>query len=111
MNRNYQFNVSLSRFAYLTGRSLSAFKRDFKAIFNDMPNRWLVSRRLDEAYFLLSQRAKRPSDIYLDLSFETLSHFSYAFKHRFGLTPTDLTAEGKSISQQQNLRVIADEPG
>ncbi len=33
MNRNYQFNVSLERFAYLTGRSLSAFKRDFKQVF------------------------------------------------------------------------------
>ena len=97
MNRNYQFNVSLSRFAYLTGRSLSAFKRDFKAIFNDTPNRWLVSRRLDEAYFLLSQQAKRPSDIYLDLGFEALSHFSYAFKQRFGITPTELT-EGRKLT-------------
>lgn len=30
MNRNFRFNVSLERFAYLTGRSLSSFKRDFK---------------------------------------------------------------------------------
>ena len=34
MNRNFKFNVTIERFAYLTGRSLSAFKRDFKAIFN-----------------------------------------------------------------------------
>ncbi|WP_348970677.1 helix-turn-helix transcriptional regulator [Chondrinema litorale] len=39
MNRNYKFNVSIDRFAYLIGRSLSAFKRDFKQIFNDTPNR------------------------------------------------------------------------
>jgi hypothetical protein len=38
MNRNYTFNVSIDRFAYLTGRSLSAFKRDFKQVFNDTPN-------------------------------------------------------------------------
>jgi len=30
MNRNYHFNVELRRFAYLTGRSLSTFKRDSK---------------------------------------------------------------------------------
>ena len=41
MNRNYQFNVSNSRFAYLTGRSLSAFKMDFKAIFHSTPALWL----------------------------------------------------------------------
>ena len=103
MYRNYQFNVSLSRFAYLTGRSLSAFKRDFKAIFNNTPNRWLVSRRLDEAYFLLSQQAKRPSDIYLDLGFEALSHFSYAFRQRFGITPTKLTEEKKVSISNRNL--------
>lgn len=91
MNRNYQFNVSVPQLAYLTGRSLSAFKRDFKTIFNDTPNRWLVRKRLDEAYFLLSRQDGRPSTIYLDLGFETLSHFSYAFKQKFGLTPSELT--------------------
>ena len=90
MNRNYQFNVSVPRFAYLTGRSLSAFKRDFKIIFHETPNRWLVQKRLGEAYFLISKKNKKPSDIYLDLGFEALSHFSYAFKKQFGLTPTEL---------------------
>lgn len=90
MNRNYQFNVSMQRFAYLTGRSLSAFKRDFKSTFHETPNRWLVQKRLQEAYFLISKKGKKSSDIYLDLGFETLSHFSYAFKKQFRVTPTEL---------------------
>ena len=96
MNRNYTFNVSLQRFAYLTGRSLSAFKRDFKAIFKETPNRWLVRKRLQEAHFLIEKSAKRPSDIYLDLGFEDLSHFSFAFKKLFGLAPTELAGQKKS---------------
>lgn len=91
MNRNYKFNISIEQFAYLTGRSLSAFKRDFKSIFNDTPSRWLTSKRLEEAYFLIHKRNKRPSDIYLDLGFEALSHFSFAFKKKFGQTPTELS--------------------
>lgn len=90
MNRNYTFNVSIERFAYLTGRSLSAFKRDFKAIFKETPNHWLVQRRLQEAYFLIEKKNGKPSEIYLDLGFESLSHFSYAFKKRFGVTATEL---------------------
>jgi AraC-like DNA-binding protein len=90
MNRNFKFNVSLQRFAYLTGRSLSTFKRDFKAIFRETPNRWLVQKRLQEAYFLIGKSKKKPSDIYLDLGFEDLSHFSFAFKKLFGLAPTEL---------------------
>jgi len=91
MNRNYTFNASIERLAFLTGRSLSAFKRDFKQTFNETPNRWLVLKRLQEAHFLLEKKNKRPSEIYLDLGFETLSHFSFAFRKHFGLTPTQLT--------------------
>jgi AraC-like DNA-binding protein len=90
MNRNFKFNVGIERFAFLTGRSLSAFKRDFKKTFQDTPNHWLVKKRLQEAYFLLVQKNKKPTDIYFDLGFETLSHFSYAFKQQFGLSPTEL---------------------
>ena len=90
MNRNYRFNVSLERFAFMTGRSLSTFKRDFKIMFNQTPNRWLLHKRLQEAYFLIVQNNNKSSDIYLDLGFEALSHFSYAFKKKFGLTPTEL---------------------
>lgn len=92
MNRNYRFNVSLDRFAYLTGRSLSVFKRDFEKIFHMTPSRWLVQKRLQEAYFLLDKQARKPADIYLDLGFENLSHFSFAFKKRFGIAPTQVSA-------------------
>ena len=90
MNKNFKFNVSIERFALLTGRSLSAFKRDFKSTFHDAPNHWLVKKRLQEAYFLIGKKNKKPSEIYLELGFEALPHFSYAFKKQFGMTPTAL---------------------
>lgn len=89
MNRNFRFNVSLERFAYLTGRSLSAFKRDFRQIFDQTPSRWLVRRRLEEAHFLLTEKSLKSNDIYLDLGFEDLSHFSFSFKKQFGRYPTE----------------------
>jgi AraC-like DNA-binding protein len=90
MHRHFSYNVPLTQFAKLTGRSLSAFKRDFAKIFSTTPEKWLQKQRLAQAYFLLTQKGKRPSDIYLELGFETLSHFSYAFKKQFGQTPTKL---------------------
>jgi AraC-like DNA-binding protein len=90
MNRNYKFNVRLGRLAILTGRSLSSFKRDFKQVFNTTPSRWLTQRRLKEAYFLLTQNGERPSEIYLDLGFEDLSHFSFVFKKQFGQSPGEI---------------------
>lgn len=90
MNRNFRFNVAIQRFAYLTGRSLTAFKQDFKRVFNDTPGRWLVQKRLREAYFLIDKEGQRPSDVYIEVGFEDLSHFSYAFKKLFGFPPTQL---------------------
>jgi AraC family transcriptional regulator, exoenzyme S synthesis regulatory protein ExsA len=90
MNQNYKFNINLERFAFMTGRSLSTFKRDFKALFNTAPGKWLIKKRLQEAYFLLDKEYKKPSDIYLDLGFEDLSHFSFAFKKEFGVSPSEV---------------------
>lgn len=90
MNRNFRFNLSLERFAFLSGRSLSAFKRDFFEIFNQPPGKWLTSRRLEEAYFQIHKAGKTPVSIYLELGFENLSHFSKAFRKRFGFPPTQL---------------------
>jgi AraC family transcriptional regulator, exoenzyme S synthesis regulatory protein ExsA len=90
MQKNYHFNVQLERFAFLTGRSLSTFQRDFAAVFKETPSRWLLKKRLQEAYYLIKEKGKKSSEIYLDLGFEDLSHFSFVFKKQFGVTATEL---------------------
>lgn len=90
MNKNYHFNVHLERFAYLTGRSLATFKRDFEKLFHTTPGRWLQQKRLQEAHYLITKKGKSASDVYLDLGFEDLSHFSYAFKKKFGEAPSKI---------------------
>ncbi|WP_183565661.1 helix-turn-helix domain-containing protein [Mucilaginibacter sp. SP1R1] len=88
MNKNFHFNVQLKRFAYLTGRSLATFKRDFEKIFHLTPSRWLQHRRLQEAHYQIKEEGKAPSEVYLELGFEDLSHFSFAFKKAFGVAPS-----------------------
>ncbi|NHA04386.1 helix-turn-helix transcriptional regulator [Mucilaginibacter sp. HC2] len=90
MQKNFHFKVGLNRFAYLTGRSLATFKRDFEKIFNTSPSRWLTRRRLQEAYYLIKEQGKRPSEVYFDLGFEDFSHFSYAFRQAYGAAPTKI---------------------
>ncbi len=96
MNKNYHFNVGIERFAYLTGRSLATFKRDFDKAFNTSPHRWLLQRRLQEACFLIQKKNQKPIDFYLDLGFEDLSHFSYVFKKQYGFSPSAIPSDSQS---------------
>nr|WP_165585096.1 AraC family transcriptional regulator [Chryseobacterium sp. FH2] len=88
MQRSFSFNIPLERFAYLTGRSLATFKRDFQKAFNSTPQKWLLETRLKQAHFLITEKSKKPSDVYLEVGFENLSHFSRSFKQHFGYTPS-----------------------
>ncbi|HEY2582494.1 MAG TPA: AraC family transcriptional regulator [Mucilaginibacter sp.] len=88
MNEHYKFNVDISRFAYLTGRSLATFKRDFEKIFKTSPNRWLQQRRLNDAYYLIKEKGRKSSDVYMEVGFKDFSHFSFAFKKTYGISPS-----------------------
>jgi AraC-type DNA-binding domain-containing proteins len=90
MEKNFMFNMPLKKFGYLTGRSLTTFKRDFHRIYNITPQRWLTQKRLELARYQLAEKNRKPVDVYLETGFENLSHFSYAFKKQFGQTPTEL---------------------
>jgi len=87
MLRNYMFNIPISKFATLTGRSVSTFQRDFFKIFEISACHWLAKRRLEQAQLLLRQ-GRRPSEIYLELGFGDLSHFSRSFKKAYGHPPS-----------------------
>lgn len=95
MQRNYKFNVPITKFAEFTGRSLSTFQRDFQKIFGTNPASWLLKRRLQAAHEAIAIQNKMPVDIYLDLGFEDIAHFSRTFKHEFGLTPSQLFKSSK----------------
>lgn len=92
MEKNFMFNLPMEKFGYLTGRSLTTFKRDFKKIFATTPQRWLTKKRLDLAHYEFVQKKKKPIDVCYEVGFENLSHFSFAFKKQFGYAPSVLLA-------------------
>lgn len=89
MLSNFHFNIPVEKFAQLTGRSLAGFKRDFQKTFGSPPRQWLQDKRLSTAKYLIETKQQKPSAIYLDLGFQSLSHFSYSFKKKFGMAPTE----------------------
>jgi AraC family transcriptional regulator, exoenzyme S synthesis regulatory protein ExsA len=96
MERNYKFNVPVTKFAELTGRSLSTFQRDFRRTFGINAASWLLKRRLDAAYEAIATKHQAPVDIYLDLGFEDIAHFSRSFKQAFGVNASELKKQTAS---------------
>ena len=90
MEKNFMFNMPMERFGYLTGRSLSTFNRDFKKMYSVTPQKWLTQKRLALAHYQLVEMKKKPVDVYLEVGFEDMSHFSSAFKKQYGYAPTRL---------------------
>jgi len=90
MEDNFCYNLKLETFAELSNRSLSAFKRDFEKLFHNTPGKWLLERRLNYALDLLSNRNRNVSEAAFESGFESPSHFSRAFKGRFGKAPAEM---------------------
>lgn len=80
--------VSLNDLAYLSGRSSSTFKREFKEIYNTSPLHYIRNRRLDKAKELLTHTSFSVTDVCFSTGFENVSHFSKVFKERFGISPS-----------------------
>ncbi|MBB5437697.1 AraC-like DNA-binding protein [Pedobacter sp. AK017] len=57
------------------------------------PAKWLQQKRLDEAYYLLKEKKQKITEVYIEIGFEDLSHFSYVFKKHFGIPPSKLSKE------------------
>ncbi|WP_339793548.1 AraC family transcriptional regulator [uncultured Imperialibacter sp.] len=92
MEEHYMFNLPLEKFAFLTGRSLTVFKSDFKKIFKTTPGKWLTEKRLNLAYYKLTTKKQKATEVYLSAGFENLSHFSFAFKKAFGYSPRSISS-------------------
>ncbi len=87
MNTYYLKPLNTSELAYLSGRSVSAFKRDFSKHFGTAPGIWIKNKKLEHAAFLLKNTQKNVAEVAEIIGYESNSHFIKAFKEKFGHTP------------------------
>jgi AraC-like DNA-binding protein len=84
---HYASPATLAELAYLSGRSLSSFKRDFYEIYQVPPAQWIRERRLHKAKELL--QADMPvKEVCFSMGFENVAHFSRLYKAFYGCTPS-----------------------
>ena len=87
VENNIEKKLSIKELSFLTNMSESSFKRVFKKHFQSSPGKWFREKRLEHSAFLLRNKSKRPSDIYQEIGYTSLSNFTQAFKIKFGITP------------------------
>jgi transcriptional regulator GlxA family with amidase domain len=97
MEDNFCFNLKLEEFARLGSRSLSAFKRDFLRVHNTSPGKWLMEKRLNHARNLLTNLGKTVAGAAFESGFENASHFSRAFRLRFGVSPLSVKQQVAAV--------------
>jgi len=88
LNKNYMYDLSMEEIALFTGRSLAAFKRDFTKISPLTPQKWIINKRLEVANEKIAKENRKVSEVYLEVGFKNLSHFSKVYKDTFGYAPS-----------------------
>ena len=87
---NFTNPINIEQLAYLSGRSLASFKRDFNNIYNMPPSEWIRVKRLNKAKEALINTDLSILDISYMVGFENPSHFSRIFKEHFGFSPSTI---------------------
>lgn len=93
MSESFLYNLKVEEFAKLCGRSLSAFKRDFRNVFSTTPSRWIKAKRLEHARMLLLESDLNINQISYDCGFINSSHFIKSFKEKYRLPPLQYRAK------------------
>jgi AraC-like DNA-binding protein len=87
MMKNFQHDLQMEEFAKLCGKSLSAFKREFKSVYRQTPGKWLTNRRLEYARTLLVTSDLNVNEVGFESGFRNSSHFNKLFKENYQITP------------------------
>ncbi len=97
MEANFHKPLGIEDYAYLTGRSVSTFTRDFKTKFAGVsPKQWLIERRLARARGLLAQReVGQIADVAGESGYGNVPHFIKAFHKKYGITPKQFLIESR----------------
>lgn len=89
-------NLSVNELAKLCNMSLSSFKRAFRIFFNDSPNNYINTKKINKAKELLQVSELNISDIAYETGFNDPLYFTRLFKKRIGLSPSEFRLQHTS---------------
>ena len=97
MEQNFDKPLKIEDYAYLTGRSLSTFRRDFKSFYDITPQKWIKEQRLEKALSILEKKEISVTELAYEVGYENISYFIKEFKNKVGKSPKQFI-----LSQHRN---------
>ena len=80
-------NLTIGELAFLTNRSESTFKRDFRKIYAAAPAKYIKQKKLNKAADLLQNSSLSIKEISWKCGFKNMAHFSSSFHDYYGKSP------------------------
>ena len=99
MRTNFDKPLGVEDYAYLSGRSVSTFQREFKRLYGSSPKKWLIEERLKKAEELFKTSNFSVAEVAAAVGYEDLSHFSKAFRKRFGHSPKQFAMQQRRVME------------
>lgn len=88
IEENYASPLSLTKLALEVGTNLCTLKKAFKKEFNTTIFNYITEKRMEQAILLLQQTDIPIQEVAQKVGYAYHTHFSSAFKRRFGITPS-----------------------
>ena len=101
IDENYQEPINLDLISQQAFLSRFHFHRLFRQVYRRTPQQYITRKRLDKAKILLSEN--RPvTEVCNEVGFESIGSFSWLFRRRFGLSPSEFRARHRGAGKEQD---------
>ncbi|MBK1897030.1 helix-turn-helix domain-containing protein [Chryseobacterium paridis] len=99
VEKNLTNNLTLDELAFLCHTSVSTFKRKFLRLYNMVPSKYFLQKKMEIATSLLLQN-KNPSEVFYEVGYENHSSFSQSFKRIYGISPRQFQQQKMNVYKQ-----------
>jgi transcriptional regulator GlxA family with amidase domain len=93
MDRSYDKPLDVPALARVALTSEAHFIRTFKETFGETPHRYLLTRRIERARYLLRTTDMQVAEVCLAVGFNSVGSFTTTFRRHVGVSPTEYRRE------------------
>jgi transcriptional regulator GlxA family with amidase domain len=91
---------ALARAAHVSPRH---FSRSFRETFGETPHRYLLTRRIERARYLLRTTDMQVAEVCLAVGFNSVGSFTTTFRRHVGVSPSEYRRENRGPSDSDRI--------